>query len=179
MTKIVVSGFGGQGVLTLGALMANIALNQNKEVTWMPSYGAEMRGGTANCSVIVSDKMIGSPIATAGMDVLCAMNAPSVTKFIDKVFPGGFVFINSSIVTEKIERSDVKVVSIDASNIASKVGDLRVANMVMLSGFLVHTDLFTFDDVKEVLDQKFKGGRNEKLIPLNIEAIKQGMEACK
>ena len=177
MTKILLSGFGGQGVLTLGQLIASIALNKGKEVTWMPSYGAEMRGGTANCSVIISDKMIGSPIASSNIDILCAMNNPSITKFLNKVRPGGLVFVNSSIVTEKIERKDVEVLPIDASNIAVKIGNLRVANMVMLAGFLLKTDHFTFDDVEEVLHQRFKA-KHANLIPLNIEAIKQGMEAA-
>ena len=177
-TKILISGFGGQGVLTLGVLMADIAMRKGKEVTWMPSYGAEMRGGTANCSVIISDKMIGSPIAAAGMDILCAMNAPSVTKFVDKVFPGGHVFVNSSIVKERVAREDVNVLEIDATNIATKVGNIRVANMVMLAGFLLKTNLFTQADVEEVINHRFKT-RNPQLVPLNLEAIKQGMEAAK
>ena len=177
ITRILVSGFGGQGVLTLGQIMADIAMRKGSEVTWMPSYGAEMRGGTANCSVIISDKMIGSPIATTNIDILCAMNTASVTKFIDKVRPGGLVFVNSSIVKEKIERTDVTILEIDASNIAVKIGNLRVANMVMLAGFLLKTDLFTIGDVEEVLKNRF-ATRNPQLIPLNLEAIKQGMEAC-
>jgi 2-oxoglutarate ferredoxin oxidoreductase subunit gamma len=175
-TRILCSGFGGQGVLTLGVIIAEIALNKQKEVTWMPSYGAEMRGGTANCSVIISDKMIGSPIATTNIDILCAMNAPSITKFIDKVRPGGLVLVNSSIVKDAVERTDVNVVEIDASNIAGKVGNLRVANMVMLAGFLAKTDLFELADVERVLNQRFKS-RNAALIPLNIEAINQGLAA--
>jgi len=178
ITKILVSGFGGQGVLTLGQLIADIALKHGKEVTWMPSYGAEMRGGTANCSVIVSDKMIGSPIAQAGMDILCAMNMPSITKFADNVFKGGKIFVNSSIVHEEITRDGVEVTNIDASNIATKVGNLRVANMVMLAGFLAKTDLFTMEDVEWVINHRFKS-RNAHLIPLNIEAVKQGLAAIK
>ena len=176
-TRILVSGFGGQGVLTLGQLMANVALNQGKEVTWMPSYGAEMRGGTANCSVIISDKMIGSPIATTNIDILCAMNTPSITKFLDKVRPGGQVFVNSSIVKDKVERNDVSILEIDASNIAVKMGNLRVANMVMLAGFLLKTGLFTMEDIEKVINQRFAS--NEQLIALNIEAVKKGIEACK
>ena len=176
MTKILISGFGGQGVLTLGQLIAGIALNKGKEVTWMPSYGAEMRGGTANCSVIISDKMIGSPIASSNIDILCAMNTPSIIKFLDKVRPGGHVFVNSSIVKEPVSRTDVKALPIDASNIAVKLGNLRVANMVMLAAFLQKTDLFTFEDVEEVLNQRF-GQRDPKLAALNVEAVRQGLEA--
>jgi len=175
LTKIIFSGFGGQGILTLGQLAAWIALKKEKEVTWMPSYGAEMRGGTANCAVIIADKIIGSPIVSSNIDILCAMNGPSVTKFIDKVKPGGHVFVNSSIVHQKIERTDVEVLELDASNIATQLGNLRVANMVMLAGFIKKTHLFTMEDVEEVLHDRIKG-RNAHLIPLNVEAIRYGLE---
>ena len=176
-TRILISGFGGQGVLTLGQLIATIGLNQGKEVTWMPSYGAEMRGGTANCSVIISDRMIGSPIASTNIDILCAMNVSSVVKFLGNIKPGGQAYVNSSIVKDPVDRKDIDATYIDASNIAVKAGDLRVANMVMLAGFLAKTNLFTFEDVEKVLKQRFGGTRHEHLIPLNIEAVKQGLEA--
>ena len=174
--RMVFSGFGGQGILVLGEIVATIAMNKGKEVTWMPSYGPEMRGGTANCSVIVSDKIIGSPIVQADIDILCAMNGASVDKFLPKVKPGGLVLVNSSLVTKKINRSDVDVLEIDATNIAGRVGSLRVANMVMLAGFLKKTDLFTLDDITDVLKQRFAGARSQDLIPLNIKAIEFGME---
>ena len=175
MTKrIVISGFGGQGVLTLGNVIAEIGLNKGLNVTWMPSYGAEMRGGTANCSVILSDKIIGSPMVQNKIDILCAMNRPSVDKFLPKVQPGGLVLVNTSIVTDKVERDDVKIVEIDATNIAVKVGSARVANMVMLAGFIKETDLFTLNDITQVLEKRFAAKRPE-LIPLNIEAIKLGL----
>ena len=175
-TRILFSGFGGQGILTLGQMIASIALNKGKEVTWMPSYGAEMRGGTANCSVIISDKMIGSPIASTNIDILCAMNIPSIVKFLGNVKPGGQVYVNSSIVKEPVSRADIEATYIDASNIAGKVGNLRVANMVMLAAFLQKTDLFSFKDVEEVINQRF-AEKYPQLIPLNIEAVKQGLEA--
>jgi len=174
--RMVFSGFGGQGILVLGEIVATIAMHKGKEVTWMPSYGPEMRGGTANCSVIVSDKIIGSPIVQADIDILCAMNGASVDKFLPKVKPGGLVLVNSSLVTKKINRSDVDVLEIDATNIAGRVGSLRVANMVMLAGFLKKTDLFTLDDITDVLKQRFAGARSQDLIPLNIKAIEFGME---
>jgi len=174
--KMVFSGFGGQGVLVLGEIVATIAMNKGKEVTWMPSYGPEMRGGTANCSVIVSDKIIGSPIVQADIDILCAMNGASVDKFLPRVKPGGLVLVNSSIVTEKIQRADIDVVEIDATNIAGNVGSNRVANMVMLAGFLKKTDLFTLADITAVLEQRFAGARSQELIPLNVKAIEIGME---
>jgi len=175
MTRMVFSGFGGQGVLVLGEIVATIAMHKGKEVTWMPSYGPEMRGGTANCSVIVSETVIGSPIVQSDIDILCAMNGASVNKFLPRVKPGGLVLVNSTIVTEKIARDDVEVIEIDATNIAGQVGNLRVANMVMLAGFLKKTDLFTLEDITKVLKQRFAGARSQDLIPLNIRAIEIGM----
>jgi 2-oxoglutarate ferredoxin oxidoreductase subunit gamma len=175
MIQMVFSGYGGQGVLTLGEIVAIIAMKKGKNVTWMPSYGPEMRGGTANCAVIVSDKLIGSPIVQSNLDILVAMNHASVTKFVPKMKSGGLVFVNSSIFTDKITGSEADIVEIDATNIAGKVGDIRVANMVMLAGFLKKTDLFVLDDITAVLEERFSGSRSKDLIPLNIEAIKAGM----
>ena len=175
MTKrIVISGFGGQGILTLGNVISEIGLNKGFNVTWMPSYGAEMRGGTANCSVIWSDKIIGSPMVQNKIDILCAMNHPSVDKFLPRIQPGGIALVNTSIVTDKIERDGVKIVEIDATNIAVKVGSARVANMVMLAGFIKEAGMFTLEDVSLVLENRFASRRPE-LIPLNIEAIKLGL----
>jgi len=173
-TRIVCAGIGGQGILTLGNVIADIGMRKGNHVTWMPSYGPEMRGGTANCSVIISDRMIGSPMVQNNIDVLVAMNQPSVDKFLPLVKAGGLVLVNTSIVTEPITRSDVDIIEIDATNIAVKVGSARIANMVMLSGFLKKTNLFTMDDVIEVLESRF-ATRNPQLIPLNIEAIKMGL----
>ncbi|MCL2575547.1 MAG: 2-oxoacid:acceptor oxidoreductase family protein [Defluviitaleaceae bacterium] len=175
-TKIIFSGFGGQGVLTLGQLVADIALNQGKEVTWMPSYGAEMRGGTANCSVIISDSVIGSPIVLNNIDILLAMNIPSVTKFFDKIKPNGNAFINSSIVTPNYmpTSESVNITAIDASAIAQKANNARGANMVMLTGFLKQTNLFTIDEIEAALQRRFKA--KPELVRPNMDAIKLGLE---
>ena len=173
MKKIVFSGFGGQGVLTLGQIVASIAMKKDRNVTWMPSYGAEMRGGTANCTVIISDAIIGNPFAGNNIDILCAMNSASVNKFLNTVRPGGSAFINSSIVTDAPKRTDIEIVEIDATNIAAKIGNPKVANMVMLSGFLKYTNLFTMDDIISELHEMF-GSKYPHLIPLNIEAITLG-----
>jgi len=175
MIRMVFAGYGGQGVLTLGEVIATIAMKKGKHVTWMPSYGPEMRGGTANCAVIISEKIIGSPLVLSNIDILVAMNHASVSKFLPKMKPGGLVMINSSIVTDKITDVDVDILEIDATNIASKVGDIRVANMVMIAGFLQKTELFTLYDVIAVLEQRFAGSRGNELIPLNIKAIEAGM----
>jgi len=175
MIRMVFSGYGGQGVLTLGEIVATIAMKKGKHVTWMPSYGPEMRGGTANCAVIVSEKLIGSPIVLSNIDILVAMNHASVNKFVPKMRAGGLVMVNSSIVTDKIINAELDILEIDATNIAGKVGDIRVANMVMLAGFLKKTDMFTIGDVTAVLEQKFAGSRSTELVPLNIKAIEAGM----
>ena len=173
--RMIFSGYGGQGVLVLGEIVATIAMQKGKHVTWMPSYGPEMRGGTANCAVIVSDSIIGSPIVLSEIDILVAMNQPSVTKFLPLMSKGGLVMANSSLTTEKIENADVDVLEIDATNIAGKIGNLRVANMVMLAGFLKKTELFNIEDIKKVLEERFAGSRSKELIPLNIKAIEAGL----
>ena len=175
MTKrMIFSGYGGQGVLVLGEIVATIAMKKGRHVTWMPSYGPEMRGGTANCTVIVSDSIIGSPIVLSNIDILVAFNQPSVTKFLPKMSSDGLIMVNSSLVNEQVDYPDV--LKIDASNIAGQLGNLRVANMVMLAGFIKKTGLFSLDDVTEVLHERFSGSRSKDLIPLNIKAIEEGLK---
>ena len=176
MNRLIFAGYGGQGLLTLGEIVATIAMKKGKHVTWMPSYGPEMRGGTANCAVIVSDRLIGSPIVLSHIDTLFAMNQASVDKFVPKMNPGGLVLINSSLVVNKPTRTDIKLVEIDATNIAVGVGSIRVANMAMLAGLIKNSDLVTLDDVKAVLEERFKGARSAQLIPLNLTAIEEGMK---
>jgi 2-oxoglutarate ferredoxin oxidoreductase subunit gamma len=169
--KIMFSGFGGQGILTLGQVVASIAMKKGKHVTWFPSYGAEMRGGTANCTVIISDKIIGSPIVSEEIDILCAMNIPSVMKFLDKVAPGGQVFTNSSIVSKPTERTDIDIMEIDATNIATKIGNPKVANMVMLGAFIRATNVVSEDSIEKVLRDTL-GAKKAELLDLNINALK-------
>jgi len=177
MTKrMIFSGYGGQGVLVLGEIVATIAMQKGKHVTWMPSYGPEMRGGTANCAVIISDTIIGSPIVLSEVDILVAMNQPSVNKFLPKMSNKGLLLVNSSLAADKAEKEGIDVLEIDATNIAGQVGNLRVANMVMLAGFLKKTDLFSLEDIKIVLEQRFAGARSKDLIPLNIKAIEAGLK---
>ncbi|MCL2170162.1 MAG: 2-oxoacid:acceptor oxidoreductase family protein [Defluviitaleaceae bacterium] len=176
-TKIVFSGFGGQGVLTLGQVVADIALHQGKEVTWMPSYGAEMRGGTANCSVIISDTVIGSPIVYNNIDILVALNGPSVDKFLPKMREGGLAIVNSSIVTKyTIPTTDAgaSILPIDATNIAQNTNNPRGTNMTMLAGILAKTKLFTKQEVESALSRRFKG--KDDLVKLNMSSIDKGLE---
>lgn len=175
--KMVFSGFGGQGILVLAEVVATIAMKKGDHVTWMPSYGAEMRGGTANTAVITSDRVIGSPMVQSNIDILVAMNQPSVDKFVPQMRSGGLVLVNSSIVTDDVKkiRDDIDILEINATNIAVEVGSPRVANMVMLAGFLKKTDLFTIEDITAVLHERFGGARSKDLIPLNVKAIERGL----
>ncbi len=175
--KVVCSGFGGQGVLSLGQILSLVAMNSGKHVTWIPAYGAEMRGGTANCSVVYSDDMIGSPLIKEDLTVLIAMNQPSVDKFINLVVPNGLVIVNSSVVKNEITRSDVDVVYVEATDIATQLGSAKFQNMVVL-GALAEKKELNFAKIEEAFAEKF-GGAKEKFIPKNIEAVKKGMEVAK
>jgi len=178
MTKIIFAGFGGQGIMTLGQIVATMAMQQGRQVAWMPSYGAEMRGGTANCSVVISDLAIGNPYVLSDLDVLCALSTPSVDKFLSRVRPGGAVVLNSSIVAGNIARDDVKVISVDATDIAVKAGNVKVQNMAMLGGLMKTVDLFAIDNVEQVLESVFKD-KDPGLISLNLAAVKAGMYCTK
>ena len=129
MEKVIVAGFGGQGVLSLGQMLAYAAMYENMAATWLPSYGPEMRGGTANCSVVIDEKEVASPII-AVPDCLIAMNTPSLFKFQDKVKKGGLVIINSSLISEKCDRDDVKAYYVEANKIAHEVGNDKASNLV-------------------------------------------------
>jgi len=175
MTKtIVFSGFGGQGILTLGQIASLMAMHKGYNVTWLPSYGAEMRGGTANCSVVISDEPIGSPLLYR-TDILCAFNKPSILKFAPRVEDDGTVIVNSSIVDFNDAKPDQTVIKMDASNIASEMGNLRVTNMVMLGAFMKALPLFTMEDAEKAIREKL-GKKYEHLTELNLQAVKKGLE---
>ena len=173
--RMVCAGFGGQGVLSLGKIIATLALDKDLHVTWFPSYGAEMRGGTANCHVIYSDKPVDNPIVNKDISILFALNNPSLDKFLDKVVPGGTVIVNTSVVDKSVDRDDVNVIEVGAAGIASEIGDLKVQNMVMLGAFLRVRDHFSLEEVYNEIDKTFSG-KKEKFIPLNKEAVKRGFE---
>ena len=169
------AGFGGQGVLLMGQLLAYAGMLENKEVSWLPSYGPEMRGGTANCSVVISDTPVASPIVTKASAVV-AMNRPSLDKFEDYVQKGGMLFINSSIIDKKAERSDISAYYIPCNQIAEQLGNPRVANMVMLGAYIKKTQCVDFENVLTALLNKL-GEHKAHLIPLNREALNRGA-AC-
>jgi len=170
MKRMIIAGFGGQGVLLIGQLIAYTAMFDNKEVTWMPTYGPEMRGGTANCTVCVSDKPISSPVG-ATCDILVAMNGPSLEKFESMLKPGGHLFINSSAVQIAPTRSDVEIHYVDTREIAAKeIGNEKTANMVMLGAMLRTCDIVNIEKIDKTLEYVMKG-KKAQFIPDNKRAI--------
>ena len=170
--EIILSGFGGQGVMSIGKNLVEAGVEEELEVSWVPSYGPEMRGGTANCSVILSDERIGSPVVEAPTEVI-AMNRPSLTKFEPSVVPGGTVFVNSSIVIDKVQRTDVKAVYVPCDAIAADLGNPKVGNMVMLGAYIGATKALKVETVENMIQEMFTGTK-AKLVPLNLEALHRG-----
>jgi len=175
--QIIIAGFGGQGVLSMGKMLAEAGMIEGREVTWLPSYGPEMRGGTSNCSVIISDDWIGAPNITQATAVI-AMNGPSLEKFESYVAPGALLFINSSIIERKATRTDIEVHYVPANDIAEELGNGRVANMVMLGAYLAKKPIVKVDTVIDQLKEVL-GPKKAHLIPLNREAIERGAAAAK
>lgn len=171
MEKIIIAGFGGQGVLSLGQFIAYAAMYENKAVTWLPSYGPEMRGGTANCSVVVDDVAVASPVI-AVPDCLIAMNKPSLDKFVNSVRPGGLILVNSSLISDKVERTDVKVLYIDANKLAHSIGNDKAANIIVLGAYIKHSGLFDKEVMVKTIQKVFAA--KPKVIPSNIAALEAG-----
>ncbi len=167
--KLVIAGFGGQGVMLIGQMIAYAGMLEGKEVTWMPAYGPEMRGGTANCTVIVSDKKISSPVVTEATSVV-AMNFPSLVKFEPLVKQGGKLFVNTSLIKEQPDRNDVEIYNIDANEIAVGLHNDKVSNMVVLGAIVNKTGIVKLESVEKVMEKLFTG-KKAKLLPLNKEAL--------
>lgn len=176
--KIIFAGFGGQGVMLLGQLITYAGMFEDKEVSWLPSYGPEMRGGTANCHVMVSDKPIASPVISKNATTAIIMNLPSLNKFESELVKDGLLLINSSLVEEKTSRDDVRAYYIPANDIASELGNLKVANIIMLGAYLELTKVVKPETVMKALKKIF-GEAKEHLIALNEEALKRGAELVK
>ncbi|MGL5718078.1 MAG: 2-oxoacid:acceptor oxidoreductase family protein [Paraclostridium sp.] len=176
MAEMIFSGFGGQGVLTAGLIAANIGMLNDKNVTWIPSYGSEMRGGTANCNVKISDDEISSPFVNK-IDVLVAMNQPSVVKFENLMKSGGIIIANSSIIKNYKFREDLKIYEVPATNIAEECENTRGANIVMLGALAKATELFEREIFAQGVEKFFldKGKNN----PKNSICFEKGYEACK
>lgn len=169
LKKLFFAGSGGQGALAIGQLIAKAAMEEGGEVTYLPSYGPEMRGGTANATVVVSDRPVSCPLINE-CDVLVVMNLPSLTRFEPMVKPGGLLFMNSSLIPEKAKRSDIKVVEVAANDVAAELGVERAANMVMLGAILKETGVVRYETVYRELEHMFTG-RKEKFLAPNRKAV--------
>jgi 2-oxoglutarate ferredoxin oxidoreductase subunit gamma len=173
--KVIVAGFGGQGVMLMGQLLSYAATEKDINTLWFPSYGPETRGGTANCSVTISTEYVNSPVISTP-DSIMIMNKPSLAKFQPKLKKDGHCFVNTSLVVDEEYRTDVHIHEVDANNIALGLGNLRVANMVMLGAYLAVTKIFTEDDIIHVMKQKFTGEK-ASLIDINRKALEAGRKA--
>lgn len=172
MTEIICAGFGGQGVLTTGLIIAHSAMMLGREVTWYPSYGSEMRGGTANCTIKVNEGPIASPYSKAP-DIVCALNAPAVDKFESSIKPGGWLFVNDSLVDkDRVYREDINVVRVPMSEVAIECGNPKGANLVLLGAVAAHTGLFKLDELDEQVTEYF--ARKGKINPKNSDCLHAG-----
>ncbi len=171
-TEIVIAGFGGQGVLFAGQLLTYAAMDNGLEVTWFPSYGPEMRGGTANCTVIIADEEIGSPQVMNPKAVI-ALNLPSLDKYEPLVVPGGVLIGNQSLIDRDFERSDIQSVMIPANAIAEELGNKRLTNVVTLGALLSQLPVLSLDSVKQALKDHLPE-KHRKLLPANFEALDRG-----
>jgi len=170
--EVIIAGFGGQGVLFAGQLLAYAGMDEGKAVTWIPSYGPEMRGGTANCTVVISDQEIGSPFVKNPSAVI-AMNLPSLDKYEDLIKPGGVLVVNTSMVNRQVEREDITVVGIPANEIAEAVDNKRGVNMVMLGALLENSDILSLEALEAALEAHLPE-RHKKLLPANLAALREG-----
>ena len=171
LVKTIISGFGGQGVISMGLSLAQAAMEEGKFVTYLPSYGAEVRGGTANCTVAISDEEIASPIASSP-DFIIAMNQPSLVRFQNQMRSGGTLFLNSSLIEADTTRDDVEVFRIPADDIAKELGSPKSANMVILGAFIRRSDLISLASTIEGLKHTLK--KKQKLIAINEKALDAG-----
>ena len=171
-TQILIAGFGGQGILFAGKFLAYKGLLEDLQVSWLPSYGPEMRGGTANCSVVLSDDPVGSPIITEP-DVLIAMNLPSLEKYVNAVVPGGQIYVDSTLIAEKIDRTDVDVFYIPATAMAKEEGIATLANMIIVGHLLENNPELSFEGA-EVTVQKLVPAKKAALVELNMKALELG-----
>lgn len=173
--EVMFAGFGGQGILLGGKILASAAMEQDFEVAWIPSYGPEMRGGTAYCTVVISDRPIGSPIIRNPQH-LVAMNRPSLEKFAPMVKPGGVILVNSSLIPIGSERDDIDELKVPATDIAKEIGNVRSANIVALAAFVFRSKVVDFEVLRESVRAEFALKKN--FIPLNMEAVDQGKRAA-
>jgi 2-oxoglutarate ferredoxin oxidoreductase subunit gamma len=170
-TEIILAGFGGQGVLLIGKFLAYAGMNAGLEVTWMPAYGPEMRGGTCNCTVVLSDRPIGSPISKSPHGLI-ALNLPSLDKFEDTVRPGGTIVVNTSLIGRLPRRTDVTVVAVPANEVAIECGNAKAANMVALGAYLGASGIADLPQIKDIVSESFAA--KPALVAVNHEALSRG-----
>ncbi len=175
-SEVMFAGFGGQGILSGAKILAHAAMEEGLEVAWVPSYGPEMRGGTAYCTVVVSDRLIGSPIIRHPMH-LVAMNRPSLEKFAPMVKPSGVILVNSTLISIGSGRNDVDELRVPVNDIAVKLGSVRAANIVALAAFVTRTKIVAIDTLRTCVKQEF--AKKEKIIPLNLAAVDEGQKAAR
>ena len=168
---LIIAGFGGQGVLLIGKMLAYAGMADGKEVSWLPSYGPEMRGGTCNCTVVISDRPVGSPVVERPW-VAMVMNLPSLEKYEGMVKPGGMVLVNTSLINRAVGRTDVRVVNVPANEIANRLGNPRAANMVALGAYLGATRAVSLEAVEGLVRETFAG--KPKVIDSNLAALREG-----
>ncbi|HOV25755.1 MAG TPA: 2-oxoacid:acceptor oxidoreductase family protein [Pseudobacteroides sp.] len=171
--EIIIAGFGGQGILSAGRVLANAGLIEKKNVSWLPSYGPEMRGGTANCSVVISDEPVASPILNFASSLI-VMNSPSLVKFEKVVYEGGVIIIDDSLVDVDVKRKDVTVYRIPASKMADEMGNVTYANIILLGKLIAYTKVISTDSFEAAL-KKVLPPKKHHMIPEEMEALKKGM----
>ena len=174
-SEVMFAGFGGQGIMLIGKILAHAAMEEGFEVAWVPSYGPEMRGGTAYCTVVISDRPIGSPIIKNPLH-LVAMNGPSLEKFAPTVKKDGIIFINSSLIGFDSKRKDVRELKVPVVKIAQGLGNVRTANIVALSAFVAKSGVVSMETLTACIKEEFS--KKPKLIPLNMQAIEAGIKAA-
>jgi 2-oxoglutarate ferredoxin oxidoreductase subunit gamma len=172
--EIIIAGFGGQGVLFGGQVLAYAAMDTGKEVTWIPSYGPEMRGGTANCTIIIADEEIGSPLVK-NPPLAIALNLPSFDKYEEMLAPGGTLVVNQSMVDRGPKRDDIHVLLVPCNGIAEEIGDKKLLNMVAVGALLTALPEISIKDVEKALEAHLPE-RHKHLLPKNYEALKRGFE---
>ncbi|PIP35189.1 MAG: 2-oxoacid:ferredoxin oxidoreductase subunit gamma [Desulfobacterales bacterium CG07_land_8_20_14_0_80_52_14] len=174
-SEVMFAGFGGQGVLLSGKILAEAAMEKQLEVAWVPSYGPEMRGGTAYCTVVISDRPIRSPIIRNPMHMV-VMNRPSLEKFAKMVKPGGVILVNSSLIPITSGRNDVDELRVPVMDIATNVGDVRSANIVALGAFVARSKIIDFELIRQMVRKEF--GKKEKSLKINLAALEEGRKAA-
>ncbi|QTA37797.1 2-oxoacid:acceptor oxidoreductase family protein [Thermosipho ferrireducens] len=176
--RFIFAGFGGQGVMLMGQILSYAGMIEGKNVTWIPSYGPEMRGGTANCTVVVSDEEVASPVVDKA-DVVVAMNIPSMLKFQNFVTKNGYLFLNESVIDREPDVKDgISIIKVSCNEIADKLGNLKVANMVMLGAVIAKTGIVSKESIEKAFQKKLTGKKSH-LIDLNKQAIEEGMKIAK